>query len=263
MNINNKFTEVLFLSKGRKKYYLDWKFHYEKGTDNMEDKDKYINYIVENIKRHTNNVKLRNIYFYMQNDEIIIRNMENVSIKKKKDIIPLIKYEINKYIPIDLQNYIIKYKKITDFNDKNLVQGILFPKKFVHICNEIGEKLEIKKKYLNINFDILQKILDMNLINLCSLDKKIIVIENRQEDMILNKIYNNKIIESYLVDKSEKSNILSVNDEENIYYFGINDDYMKNIQAKEITIKNKLLLDSNKEVIDENNHYLCAWGMII
>ena len=105
MNINNKFTEVLFLSKGRKKYYLDWKFHYEKGTDNMEDKDKYINYIVENIKRHTNNVKLRNIYFYMQNDEIIIRNMENVSIKKKKDIIPLVKYEINKYIPIDLQNY--------------------------------------------------------------------------------------------------------------------------------------------------------------
>ena len=73
----------------------------------------------------------------------------------------------------------------------------------------------------------------------------------------------NKIIESYLVDKSKKSNILSVNGEENIYYFGINDDYMKNIQAKEITIKNKLLLDSNKEVIDENNHYLCAWGMII
>ena len=219
MNINNKFTEVLFLSKGRKKYYLDWKFHYEKGTDNMEDKDKYINYIVENIKRYNNNLKLKNIYFYMQNDEIIIRNMENVSIKKKKDIIPLIKYEINKYIPIDLQNYIIKYKKITDFNDKSLVQGILFPKKFVHICNEIGEKLEIKKKYLNINFDILQKILDMSLINLCSLDKKIIVIENRQEDMILNKIYNNKIIESYLVDKSEKSNILSVNDEENIYYF--------------------------------------------
>ena len=253
MNINNKFTEVLFLSKGRKKYYLDWKFHYEKGTD----------YIVENIKRHTNNVKLRNIYFYMQNDEIIIRNMENVSIKKKKDIIPLIKYEINKYIPIDLQNYIIKYKKITDFNDKNLVQGILFPKKFVHICNEIGEKLEIKKKYLNINFDILQKILDMSLINLCSLDKKIIVIENRQEDMILNKIYNNQIIESYLVNKNDKNNILNINDEENTYYFGINDDYMKNIQAKEITIKNKLLLDSNKEVIDENNHYLCAWGMII
>ena len=207
-------------------------------------------------------MKLKNIYFYMQNDEIIIRNMENVSIKKKKDIIPLIKYEINKYIPIDLQNYIIKYKKITDFNDKSLVQGILFPKKFVHICNEIGEKLEIKKKYLNINFDILQKILDMSLINLCSLDKKIIVIENRQEDMILNKIYNNQIIESYLVNKNDKNNILNINDEENTY-FGINDDYMKNIQAKEITIKNKLLLDSNKEVIDENNHYLCAWGMII
>ena len=49
-----------------------------------------------------------------------------------------------KIILVDLQNYIIKYKKITDFNDKNLVQGILFPKKFVHICNEIGEKLEIK-----------------------------------------------------------------------------------------------------------------------
>ena len=63
----------------------------------MEDKDKYINYIVENIKRYNNNLKLKNIYFYMQNDEIIIRNMENVSIKKKKDIIPLIKYEINKY----------------------------------------------------------------------------------------------------------------------------------------------------------------------
>ena len=61
----------------------------------------------------------------------------------------------------------------------------------------------------------------------------------------------------------DKNNILNINDEENTYYFGINDDYMKNIQAKEIAIKNKLLLDSNKEVIDENNHYLCAWGMTI
>ena len=121
----------------------------------------------------------------------------------------------------------------------------------------------IKLIVININFDILRKILDMSLINLCSLDKKIIVIENRQEDMILNKIYNNQIIESYLVNKNDKNNILNINDEENTYYFGINDDYMKNIQAKEITIKNKLLLDSNKEVIDENNHYLCAWGMII
>ena len=30
----------------------------------MEDKDKYINYIVENIKRYNNNLKLKNIYFY-------------------------------------------------------------------------------------------------------------------------------------------------------------------------------------------------------
>ena len=51
-------------------------------------------------------------------------------------MVPLIKYEINQYIPLDLQKYIVKYKKITDSKDEKLIQAILFPKKFVYICKK-------------------------------------------------------------------------------------------------------------------------------
>lgn len=206
---------------------------------------------------------MRNIYFNIQNDEIIIRNIKDIKTRREKDIVAIIQYEINQYMPIDLQNYIIKYKKIINMDNEKYIQGILFPRKFVYICNKISEKLNIKKRYLHINFDILQKIIDMNLFEVCnSNNDKAIIIENRSEDMILNKVFNNKIIESYTVNKNDKMNFINTFTN-NIYYFGIDDDYIKSLDIKKIELKNKLILNKEKEKLDVTLDYLCVWGMIV
>ena len=48
-----------------------------------------------------------------------------------------------------------------------------------------------------------KKIIDLKLINFTNKDnKKVILIENRKEDMILNEIYENKIMESFIISKA-------------------------------------------------------------
>lgn len=149
-------------------------------------------------------------------------------------------------------------------NNEKYIQAILFPKKFVHICDQISERLQIKKRYLHINFDVLQKLIDMNLIELQNQkDKELALIENRFEDIVFNKIFNKKIIESYVINKCDNNLKNLFKEVENKYYFGIDDDYIKNVEIPKINIKNKFILSDSKNEIDESSKYLSSWGMII
>lgn len=207
---------------------------------------------------------MRNIYFNIQNDEIIIRNIKDIKTRREKDIVAIIQYEINQYMPIDLQNYIIKYKKIINMDNEKYIQGILFPRKFVYICNKISEKLNIKKRYLHINFDILQKLMDRNLIELKDQKvKELVLIENRVEDIIFNKISNKKIIESFVINKLDNNLKNLLKEIDNKYYFGLDDEYIKNMEIPKIHINNKLILSNSENEIDESSRYLSSWGMII
>lgn len=221
--------------------------------------DEVAQMIKENI-----NYKLKNIYFNIQNDEIIIRNIPNINYKREKEIIQLIKYEIGDHISLDLQNYVIKYKKIINTKGKGSIQGILFPKKYVDICKSISKKLKIKKKYLYINFDILQKLIDIKVIDLLQDGyEKITIIENRKKDMVLNTVCNKKIIESYVVDKANSQYSINQFSYNNTYYYGINDDFIENLQIKRLDIKNKLISNNSEEIVDVTVDNLLAWGMIV
>lgn len=231
---------------------------------NNEENNTYEDEVAKIIK-HNINHKLKNIYFNIQNDEIIIRNIKNIKTRRKKEIVQLIKYEIGDYMPLDLQNYVIKYKKTSNIKRNESIQGILFPKKYVNICKSISEKLKINKKYLHINFDILQKLMDLRVIDLSqSGDDKVTIIENREKDMILNIVFNKKITESYVVEKADSqysSNRFLF--DENTYYYGISDNFIESLQIKKLAIKNKLLLNNSEEIIDMTLNYLPALGMII
>ena len=123
---------------------------------------------------------------------------------------------------------------------------------------------KIRNKYLHINFDILQKIIDLNVINFTSEDNKnVILIENRKEDMILNEIYENKIMESFIISKANDNNLVNNICNESTYYFGIDDDYIKNLNVRKIQIENKLISYIDDEMKDKTLDYLCVWGMIV
>lgn len=233
------------------------------GLDN-EENDTYIDGVTQIIRNNIDK-KLKNIYFNIQNDEIIIRNIKNIKSIREKEITQLIKCEISDYMPIDLQKYVIKYKKIINTKKNKSIQGILFPKKYVSICKSISEKLKIKKQYLYINFDILQKLIDLKVIDLSkSDDDKVTIIENRDNIMILNTVLNKNIIESHVVDKgNSKYFINQFLPEGNVYYYGISDDFIESLGVKKLHIENKLILNNNEEIIDITLDYLPAWGMII
>ena len=239
---------------------------YEIGSDDLsnEENNTYIDEVTKLIKEISNQ-RLKNIYFNIQNSEVIIRNIQNIKSRSQKEIIQLIRYEIGGYMPLNLQDYVIRYKKIINTKGKWLVQGILFPKKYVDICKSISEKLKIKKKYLYINFDILQKLINLRVIDLCnSNDEKITIIENRYQDMILNIVFNKKIIESYVIEKNNPQySINKYSYDENPYYYGISDDFINSLEIKKLNIKDKLTLNKDGEIIDMTLDHLPVWGMII
>ena len=94
-------------------------------------------------------------------------------------------------------------------------------------------------------------------------NKKVILIENRKEDMILNEIYENKIIESFIISKANDNNLVNNICNESTYYFGIDDDYIKNLNVRKIQIENKLISYIDDEMKDKTLDYLCVWGMIV
>lgn len=239
---------------------------YEMGSNdlNNEEKNTYIDEITK-LTKQISNQRLKNIYFNIQNSEVIIRNIQNIKSRNKKEIIQLIKYEIGGYMPLNLQNYVIKYKENINTKGKGSVQGILFPKKYVDICKSISENLKIKKKYLYINFDILQKLIDLRVIDLSnSNDDKVTIIENRGQDMILNTVFDKKIIESYVVEKNNTQYSINKSSyDENTYYYGISDGFINSLEIKKLNIKDRLILKNDEEVIDMTLDHLPAWGMII
>ena len=215
---------------------------YEMGSNdlNNEEKNTYIDEITK-LTKEISNQRLKNIYFNIQNSEVIIRNIQNIKSRNKKEIIQLIKYEIGGYMPLNLQNYVIKYKENINTKGKGSVQGILFPKKYVDICKSISENLKIKKKYLYINFDILQKLIDLRVIDLSnSNDDKVTIIENRGQDMILNTVFDKKIIESYVVEKNNTQYSINKSSyDENTYYYGISDGFINSLEIKKLNIKDR------------------------
>lgn len=262
--MDNMIIKIISLANKKNKFYLDKEVILDFGINDLtsENNDHYSNKIVEVIiKEFQAYRKYKGVYFNIQNEEIIIRNIDDIKTKKHKEIINLIKFGINQYMPIDLQNYIVRYKKIKGIENKESIQGILFPRKFVTICNEISKKINIRHRYLNINFDILQKMITTRNINICP-NNMFTIIENRKNDLIINKVYNNQITESYIIfkeyDNEELINNLSQN--ELTYYYGISDDYTKHI--KKLEFNNKINLNHDGNLID-NINYLNELGMII
>lgn len=244
----------------RNKFYIEREKTYDIELRSLNG-DKFISTIKEDFEI---NKKCKDIFFHIQNEEIIIRNIESIKTKRKKDIISLIKYEINQYMPIDLNNYHIRYKIIKTNLDEEAIQIILLPKNMSKICKQISDKLKINKSHLNINFDILDKILKLNLIKNME-DENAIIIENKIDSLIMNKVYQNQIIESYVLEKTKDTlnNIKDLCKNNKLYSFGVEDEYINNIKINSLEINETLniypLQENNKNITS----FIMALGMAI
>ncbi|MEG0856922.1 MAG: hypothetical protein RSG52_10655 [Terrisporobacter sp.] len=268
IGLNNNYLEVISLSQIRSKFYIETHNIYDMKLNLLLSKDKshYKQELLNKIRKDIDiNKNYNGIFFNIQNEQIIIRNIENIKSKKQNHIIGLIKCQINQYMPIDLQNYSIKYKTIKDENKQELIQGILVPKNIINLCLDLSQELDINNKHLNIDFDILERLIKLKLINGLHEDKISYIIKNRKDDLIINATYNKQVIESHIRIKNDRTKAYLENlcESNSVYYYGVKDKFIEEIHMSTLRIKSKLNIHNNGNDKEITTKYISALGMII
>lgn len=281
LEINDDYIRIVLLRKNYKKIFIDKSiikevsFNIKSDIDEIE-KTGYVENVVKVVKDEINNIKksYKNLYFNIQTQDIVIRNIEILNTKKKRDILNMIEFEITQYIPININNYSIKYKIINSSKDKLNIQVILFPKNIIKVIKIISESLNMNPKAININFDILQKLISLNLVDNFIEDG--VFIECKKNQFIINITKNKKIEETYLLSKEIKSydSVKKlISRFKYVYYYGIEncfiEEYFKDTEkiaeVNPLRLKKKVRVENNfdKGLRDTSITYISSIGMII
>ncbi len=101
LEINDDYIRLVFLRKSHKKVFIDKSIIKEinfdiKNDSNSIEKIKYIEDVVRFVKEEIGKSKIlyKNLYFNIQIQDIVIRNVEVLNTKKKRDILSMIEFEI-------------------------------------------------------------------------------------------------------------------------------------------------------------------------
>ncbi|SHH26023.1 type II secretion system protein GspL [Clostridium grantii] len=117
----------------------------------------------------TNRFTAKKVDITIKSSGVIVRNIflpkGNV-----KDMDTMIKYEIEEQLPVNVDDYEIKYKILGEkqVNEEilNTVNIILFPKKIAQDYWDLMHELELRPKSLNLNFNSIEKIFNTKYIKI-------------------------------------------------------------------------------------------------
>jgi type IV pilus assembly protein PilM len=262
-------TEISVINRKMGKINIIDNFEIEIGIKHLislEAKKEFIKIITSKLNDYKH---LKEIFFSVQNEDVIIREYPEIQRVKKRDLDGYVNFEIVKDMPVNIEHYVIKYKVLNLQKNIMDIQLILFPKYIEKICTEIAQNLNIKRKYLNMNFDIIQKLIDKKKIDLGH--ENCIIIENKRNYIILNSVKQRKIYTSTVFEKyGNEDYILSFLEKDiHIFYYGKEDSFIKNIKENEFCV-DKLNLNLkvnslNKEDTVDNiiNQNLINIGVVV
>ena len=262
-------TEVSVINRNMGKINIIDNFEIEIGIKHLislEAKKEFIKIITSKLNDYKH---LKEIFFSVQNEDVIIREYPEIQRVKKRDLDGYVNFEIVKDMPVNIEHYVIKYKVLNLQKNIMDIQLILFPKYIEKICTEIAKNLNIKRKYLNMNFDIIQKLIDKKKIDLGH--ENCMIIENKRNYIILNSVKQRKIYTSTVFEKyGNEDYILSFLEKDiHIFYYGREDSFIKNIKENEFCV-DKLNLNLkvnslNKEDTVDNiiNQNLINIGVVV
>ena len=269
IKLDNYDTEISIINRKMRKINIIDNFEIEIGIKHLislEAKKEFIKIITSKLNDYKH---LKEIFFSVQNEDVIIREYPEIQRVKKRDLDGYVNFEIVKDMPVNIEHYVIKYKVLNLQKNIMDIQLILFPKYIEKICTEIAQNLNIKRKYLNINFDIIQKLIDKKKINLGH--ENCMIIENKRNYIILNSVKQRKIYTSTVFEKyGNEDYILSFLEKDiHIFYYGKEDSFIKNIKENEFCV-DKLNLNLkvnslNKEDTVDNiiNQNLINIGVVV
>ena len=268
IKLNNYDSEILIIDKSPLKLDVIDCINIDKGIKELKRlniKREFIKNLKEIIKKYN----IKEVFFVVQNSPIIIREHKDLPKIRKRDLDGYINFEILQESLLTLDDYIVKYKILDYRKNKMDLQIILFPKEIEKICLDIATGLNLKHKYLNMNFDILQKLIDREKINLKNND--CMVIENMDDVIILNYIKMKKIYTSNVFSKESSSEYITnlLDKDIDIFYYGKEDNFINTLKEngfKVYKLNSKLnisYLCSDKTIDIQNNKYLVNIGVVI
>ncbi|WP_270772251.1 hypothetical protein [Intestinibacter bartlettii] len=269
IKLDNYDTEISVINRKMGKINIIDNFEIEIGIKHLislEAKKEFIKIITSKLNDYKH---LKEIFFSVQNEDVIIREYPEIQRVKKRDLDGYVNFEIVKDMPVNIEHYVIKYKVLNLQKNIMDIQLILFPKYIEKICTEIAQNLNIKRKYLNMNFDIIQKLIDKKKIDLGH--ENCMIIENKRNYIILNSVKQRKIYTSTVFEKyGNEDYILSFLEKDiHIFYYGKEDSFIKNIKENEFCV-DKLNLNLkvnslNKEDTVDNiiNQNLINIGVVV
>ena len=262
-------TEISVINRKMGKINIIDNFEIEIGIKHLislEAKKEFIKIIISKLNDYKH---LKEIFFSVQNEDVIIREYPEIQRVKKRDLDGYVNFEIVKDMPVNIEHYLIKYKVLNLQKNIMDIQLILFPKYIEKICTEIAQNLNIKRKYLNMNFDIIQKLIDKKKIDLGH--ENCMIIENKRNYIILNSVKQRKIYTSTVFEKyGNEDYILSFLEKDiHIFYYGREDSFIKNIKENEFCVDklnlNLKINSLNKEDTVDNiiNQNLINIGVVV
>lgn len=108
-----------------------------------------------------NNIKAKHVTFTTNSSSIITREIL-IPIVKEDEMETVVKYEIQQYLPINLDEYIIQYTVIdkveTEEGKKLKVNVTSFPKKIAMTYYELINELELNPYSLDVNYNSINKL---------------------------------------------------------------------------------------------------------
>jgi len=153
----------------------------------LDDLD-YI-YDVLNPALTMHNIRTKSIVFVINSSKVIIRKIKLPVLKKKSEIVSMLKYELEQLIPVDLKEYQFKYKiiKIND-SDNNYAYYVVYcmPLYLINQYSELAKRLRFSSVIFDVSSNCLNKITTHNLsINKTDISKDVTAIV----DISINKMF--------------------------------------------------------------------------
>lgn len=106
-------------------------------------------------------IKGKNVIFTTQSSSIITRIIE-VPWAKDDELESILKYEVQQYLPIELDEYIVKHKVIEEFNKDEIkmvrARVAVYPKNMAKSYWEISKGLKLVPKVLDLNSNAITKL---------------------------------------------------------------------------------------------------------
>ena len=167
-DIGSKSTKVVVGKKGRDKLVVDRLLSIPTPEGmmldgkifNVKNLSEVIGYILEQEKLGADNAICTAKSSTIINREIIIPKVED------EEMETVIKYEIQQYLPIDLNDYILQYKVIDNIlneaGEQLKVNVIAFPEKMAKAYYDLLLELDLKPFALDVDYNSIDKLMDFN-----------------------------------------------------------------------------------------------------